>query len=67
VESCGSISELVCKLTEYEPDLERWGYKKKDYKSYYIQKGNSFELTRAYYAEDLRVDIKYISSSMVKG
>ena len=33
----GPLVELVCELTEYEPDLERWSYRKKHYKSYDIQ------------------------------
>jgi len=24
----GPLAELVCELTEYEPDLERWSYRK---------------------------------------
>jgi len=33
----GPLVELVCELTEYEPDLERWSYRKKGYKSYDIK------------------------------
>jgi len=32
----GSLVELVCELKEYEPDLERWSYRKKGYKSFDI-------------------------------
>ena len=47
------LAKLVCWLTKYELDLERWSYRKEGYKSYDIQWGNSFGLTRAYYAKDL--------------
>ena len=33
----GPLAKLVGLLAEYEPDLERWSYGKKDYKSYDIQ------------------------------
>ena len=51
----GPLVELVCELTEYEPDLERWNYRKKGDKSYDIQEGNPFGLIHVYYAKDLGV------------
>jgi len=33
----GLLVELVCEVTEYETDLERWSYRKKGYRSYHIQ------------------------------
>jgi len=33
----GPLVKLICELTEYEADSERWSYRKKGYKSYDIQ------------------------------
>jgi len=59
----GPLVELVCELTEYEPDLEMWSYRKKGYKS--IRK-LTWVISYLLYRR-LGVDIKYLTSSMVKG
>jgi len=51
----GPLVELVCELTEYEPDLEMWSYRKKGYKSYNIQGENSLGLFRIYHTEDFEL------------
>ena len=53
------LVELVCELTEYESDLERWSYREKGYKSYDITIRRPTWVISCLLYGRLGVDMKY--------
>jgi len=57
----GPLVELVCELTEYEPVLERWSYRKKGYKSYKYSIRKLIWVNSYLLCQRLGVDIRYFT------
>ena len=62
----GPLVEQICELTEYEPDLEGWSYRKKGCKSYDITIRRLTWVISCLLYGRLGVHIEYLTSSMVK-